>query len=71
VEFKREVYVMALNELSHYLPRSQQRNRFLRQGIRPMDAYLMYADAAHGPVELPPGGSYEPDSQSGMARTVG
>jgi putative (di)nucleoside polyphosphate hydrolase len=34
VEFKRGVYEMALTELSRYLPRSEFRSSFLRQGVR-------------------------------------
>ena len=38
VEFKRGVYEMALTELSRYLPRNDNKNRFLRQGRRGPDA---------------------------------
>ena len=38
VEFKRGVYEMALTELARYVPRAeQQRNRFLRSGMRPRE----------------------------------
>ena len=38
VEFKRGVYEMALTELARFLPRSeQQRNRYLRSGMRPRE----------------------------------
>lgn len=38
VEFKRGVYEMALTELSRFVPRSeQQRNRYLRSGLRPRE----------------------------------
>jgi putative (di)nucleoside polyphosphate hydrolase len=32
VEFKRGVYEMALTELARYLPRQENKSRFLRQG---------------------------------------
>jgi putative (di)nucleoside polyphosphate hydrolase len=66
VEFKREVYVMALNELSRYLPRNEHRNRFLRQGVRPMDADTMYAEAEQTAMELPQSGTFEAHPQTGM-----
>jgi putative (di)nucleoside polyphosphate hydrolase len=34
VEFKRGVYELALTELARFLPRSDVRNRYLRQGSR-------------------------------------
>jgi putative (di)nucleoside polyphosphate hydrolase len=34
VEFKRGVYEMALTELARFLPRHEQRNRYLRSGMR-------------------------------------
>jgi putative (di)nucleoside polyphosphate hydrolase len=34
IEFKREVYELALTELSRYLPRAQPHNRYLRHGAR-------------------------------------
>ncbi len=38
VEFKRGVYEMALTELARFLPRGeQQRNRYLRSGMRPRE----------------------------------
>jgi len=35
IEFKREVYQMALSELARYLPRANPHNRYLRGGMRP------------------------------------
>ena len=35
IEFKRDVYQMALTELARYLPRGGQHNRYLRSGMRP------------------------------------
>ena len=40
VEFKRGVYEMALTELARYLPRQEQRLRFLRQGRTDTEADL-------------------------------
>jgi putative (di)nucleoside polyphosphate hydrolase len=36
IEFKREVYELALTELARYLPRTQPQSRYLRAGIRSM-----------------------------------
>ena len=35
IEFKRDVYQMALTELARFLPRGSQHNRYLRSGMRP------------------------------------
>ena len=35
IEFKRDVYQMALTELARFLPRGTQHNRYLRTGMRP------------------------------------
>jgi len=35
IEFKRDVYQMALTELARFLPRGTQHNRYLRSGLRP------------------------------------
>jgi len=35
IEFKRDVYQMALTELARFLPRNNQHNRYLRSGMRP------------------------------------
>jgi putative (di)nucleoside polyphosphate hydrolase len=40
IEFKREVYVTALTELARYLPRFENRNRFLRHGLRCTDSHV-------------------------------
>jgi putative (di)nucleoside polyphosphate hydrolase len=34
IEFKRDVYQMALSELARYLPRMNHHNRYLRAGVR-------------------------------------
>ena len=67
VEFKRGVYELALTELARFLPRPEQRNRYLRGGARMRergDASTQPAPLAHvGPetkpvgIELPPGAS--------------
>ena len=35
IEFKRDVYQMALTELARFLPRGHHQNRYLRSGMRP------------------------------------
>jgi len=35
IEFKRDVYQMALTELARFLPRANHHNRYLRSGMRP------------------------------------
>jgi len=35
IEFKRDVYQMALTELARFLPRGSHHNRYLRSGMRP------------------------------------
>ena len=35
IEFKRDVYQMALTELARFLPRASHHNRYLRSGMRP------------------------------------
>jgi putative (di)nucleoside polyphosphate hydrolase len=34
IEFKRNVYEMALTELARFLPRAHHHNRYLRAGMR-------------------------------------
>ncbi|MDO4591195.1 MAG: RNA pyrophosphohydrolase, partial [Comamonadaceae bacterium] len=78
VEFKRGVYEMALTELARFVPRNeQQRNRYLRSGMRPREGQPEPAVAAprlppilrnhglihHPGLELPPGASFDPDPQ--------
>ena len=75
VEFKRGVYEMALTELARFLPRHEQRNRYLRSGMRARDhdqphsgsggvPYRVGQLLLHPGVELPPGASFDPDPQS-------
>ena len=87
VEFKRGVYEMALTELSRFLPRGeQQRNRYLRSGMRPREAEAhsvssgLYAPALHPAragsfrmnpgFELPPGASFDPDPQTDLTAAL-
>ncbi len=69
VEFKRGVYEMALTELARYLPKQDNRNRYLRSGARPRGSEtldLHEPALGHPPMgmELPPGASFDPDPQS-------
>jgi putative (di)nucleoside polyphosphate hydrolase len=71
VEFKRGVYQMALTELSRYLPRTDNRNRYLRGAIRHRDVacddtppQAATIELAMPPgMELPPGASFDPNPQ--------
>jgi putative (di)nucleoside polyphosphate hydrolase len=67
VEFKRGVYEMALTELSRYLPRYENRNRFMWGSVRGQegDGMAMDHNVTSIPVhmELPPGGTFDPDPQ--------
>ncbi|MFZ4481920.1 MAG: RNA pyrophosphohydrolase, partial [Rhodoferax sp.] len=67
VEFKRGVYELALTELARHLPRNEYRNRFLRQGMRPHEQDLIseHEGAPGTGFALPPGGTFEPDPQTG------
>jgi putative (di)nucleoside polyphosphate hydrolase len=70
VEFKRGVYEMALTELARYLPRNDNRNRYLRGGPRhfgPQESHQPAPFQSHHPaMELPPGASFDPDPQSDL-----
>ncbi|GAB3184784.1 RNA pyrophosphohydrolase [Hydrogenophaga aquatica] len=71
VEFKRGVYEMALTELARFLPRQDNRNRYLRSNARPRQLQpvqeLAATRASHLSVpvnlELPPGACFDPDPQ--------
>lgn len=86
VEFKRGVYEMALTELARYVPRTeQQRNRYLRSGMRPREAGTAESSLPPSPrtapslrnhgllqnpgMELPPGASFDPDPQNEVRNT--
>ena len=75
VEFKRGVYEMALTELARFLPRHEQRNRYLRSGMRSRDgqpvpdvvqptASRFNSMMLKPGMELPPGASFDPNPQS-------
>ncbi|MDT0137377.1 RNA pyrophosphohydrolase [Acidovorax sp. PRC11] len=76
VEFKRGVYEMALTELARFLPRNEQRNRYLRSGMRNREGVaegiatavtLQHRSASlllHPGMELPPGASFDPDPRT-------
>ena len=76
VEFKRGVYEMALTELARFLPRHEQRNRYLRSGMRSREgapAELVQPTATRfnsmmlkPGMELPPGASFDPNPQGQM-----
>jgi putative (di)nucleoside polyphosphate hydrolase len=59
---------MALTELARHLPRNEYRNRFLRQGMRPLEQESgpEQPGAPAGHFELPPGGSLESAPQTGL-----
>ena len=73
VEFKRGVYEMALTELARFLPRNDQRNRYLRnhQG-KPRTLHSdeaqrgagnlrpLHSAALRNTLDLPPGASFDP-----------
>ncbi|MDR6212556.1 RNA pyrophosphohydrolase [Paracidovorax wautersii] len=76
VEFKRGVYEMALTELARFLPRHEQRNRYLRSGMRTRESEP-HAGPMHRAgsllvspgMELPPGASFDPDPQGQATAT--
>ena len=81
VEFKRGVYEMALTELSRFLPRYDNRGRGYRGSPRPrpsedesgpvpdpsvsMTVQFGFMQT-HVHMELPPGGSFDPDPQKDL-----
>ena len=71
VEFKRGVYELALTELARYLPRNDLRNRFLRQGARTREQDFAAEPHSGANMQLPPGGSYEPDPQAAIQSNSG
>jgi putative (di)nucleoside polyphosphate hydrolase len=52
IEFKREVYEMALTELARFLPRSSHHNRYLRGGLRGRH-FGHDQEQVHEPLEPP------------------
>ncbi|MNW04115.1 hypothetical protein D3C71_2001530 [compost metagenome] len=62
---------MALTELARYLPRQEQRNRYLRSGMRTREGehagagmYRAGSLLINPGMELPPGASFDPDPQN-------
>ena len=70
VEFKRGVYEMALTELSRFLPRYENRNRYLRGSMRSHegDSHMQveFSMGMNVRMELPPGASFDPDPQKDL-----
>jgi len=68
VEFKRGVYEMALTELSRFLPRHDNRHRYLR-GAPPHPPEGLPVAKQFGvsiTMELPPGATFDPDPQAAL-----
>lgn len=63
IEFKRDVYQMALTELARFLPRQNPHNRFLRSGMRPAST----RDDARAPSAHPPANDIKPPPPEGSA----
>ena len=64
---------MVLTELARYLPRHEQRNRYLRSGMRTREGehagagmYRTGSLLINPGMELPPGASFDPDPQNSM-----
>ncbi len=70
VEFKRGVYEMALTELSRFLPRQDNRSRYLRGGghqhTSQDHANRTKQFGAAMNMELPPGATFDPDPQAAL-----
>jgi putative (di)nucleoside polyphosphate hydrolase len=71
VEFKRSVYELALTELERYLPRSENRNSYLRGNVRGRgwDDSLRqpFQRGALHTMELPPGAIFDPHPPGGSS----
>ena len=70
IEFKREVYQLALTELARFLPRNNHHNRYLRAGMRPHPRDDDQASATFGAeLALAPASNlaFIPDSQFSAA----
>jgi putative (di)nucleoside polyphosphate hydrolase len=69
VEFKRGVYEMALTELSRFLPRHDNRTRYLRgSGHHPTqdNGGMPKQFGVAMNMELPPGATFDPDPQAAL-----
>ncbi len=83
VEFKRGVYEMALTELARFVPRHENRNRYLRSGMRARNAddreplgHTMTTQRGNARLlkpgmELPPGATFDPDPHASQAPAAG
>ena len=70
VEFKRGVYEMALTELSRFLPRHDNRSRYLRGAGHHTSSHeaggMSKQFGASVNMELPPGATFDPDPQAAL-----
>jgi putative (di)nucleoside polyphosphate hydrolase len=51
IDFKRDVYQLALTELARFVPRAHNHNRYLRTGLRPQTN--VYGNERGRPAEAP------------------
>ena len=58
IEFKRDVYQMALTELARFVPRAHFQNRYLRAGMRPLHSREEEDHRVH--AEQPQPSTWEP-----------
>jgi putative (di)nucleoside polyphosphate hydrolase len=72
VEFKRDVYQMALTELARYLPKGDGRGRYLRSAQRPARAERspFVRPGGHSDMELPPGATFDPAPPDTEAQAI-
>jgi putative (di)nucleoside polyphosphate hydrolase len=75
IEFKRDVYQMALTELARFLPRGAQHNRYLRSGMRPhhreeLGDRSRHHDSASGELDGESETAGAPVESGGAAATV-
>ena len=67
IEFKRDVYQRALQELSRFLPRQDFRNRFLRSNARVREFDRSASTNGLDPhFDLPPGATFDPDPNASL-----
>jgi putative (di)nucleoside polyphosphate hydrolase len=76
IEFKRDVYQMALTELARFLPRGAQHNRYLRSGMRPhhredMPERFRHSEAAPHADDHHPAAALEPAVSAPAATPAG
>jgi putative (di)nucleoside polyphosphate hydrolase len=72
VEFKRDVYQMALTELARYLPKGDGRGRYLRGAQRPQrsERSPFARPGGHNDMELPPGATFDPAPPDTETQTI-